>query len=672
MGPIEIEGPDGSVVEFPEGTDDATISRVMAETYGGPNGAAASSPPAAEAPAPGGPAYGSEGTFDRSWEGVTDEQRAAYQALSDSEGIKADQPVGSDGNPLLVGADMSPEALDKLKQDGVTFIDREGRWNRKAHDGLGLFVGAARPFVNVGNWVEGGIEKVAGEEAADAFHGIRPEYTTQEGLDGLTEAAATAGFRPGKVGQFAGAAVSSVPVGLLTRNPWLAGAADGALNSNATDAKGLAADTAVGAIAGRAGEGAARMLGSAISPTVRPGLRRQLDAGVTPSPGQLLGGAFHKAEDATTGIFGIGELTGGSQRRARESFNRGGFQRPLSKVGVELPSEDMTTHRMVEFTQDALSDAYDELIPQLDVRLDQGFQGAFRNLDAMARNLNADGRGMWDSFIQNEFAPRFNNVPGPANGRITGESYKELESILSKEVRDFRSSPSPHDRRYASALRELQTELREMAARANPDHAERLQNINAAWRELTVLEDATNRAKEGSGGVFTPDQLGQASRAADPSMRRRAAARNQDLFGEYAEDGADLLKQTVGDPGTAQRGLMSALVGAGFLGGGIALKVNPWAVGALAVGAAPYTRVGNRLFTAAMTQRPRGITDPIREGLDAAAPFVGQGAALAATTGRADSRDNRRDGDRLEAIRQAEEQFPVEEQLPAADLEGLY
>lgn len=29
--PIEIELPDGSIAEFPEGTDDATIERVLAQ-----------------------------------------------------------------------------------------------------------------------------------------------------------------------------------------------------------------------------------------------------------------------------------------------------------------------------------------------------------------------------------------------------------------------------------------------------------------------------------------------------------------------------------------------------------------------------------------------------------------------------------------------------------------
>ena len=34
---IEIEAPDGTIVEFPDGMSDEEISSVMAKTYGGPS-----------------------------------------------------------------------------------------------------------------------------------------------------------------------------------------------------------------------------------------------------------------------------------------------------------------------------------------------------------------------------------------------------------------------------------------------------------------------------------------------------------------------------------------------------------------------------------------------------------------------------------------------------------
>lgn len=660
MDPIEIEGPDGAVIEFPAGTDDATIQQAMAAAY--------PSPPAGEAPAAqGGPRYGEAGTFERTWEGLTPAQVEAYQKFHDENGgIQSNQPAGTDGNPLLVGDDMSPEDMQKLVDDGATFIDREGRMNRKADDLYGLYTGLQRPAINVGNWIEGGIKKVAGEGAAEAFHDIRPYHTTQEAADEMEQLARGANVRAGRGGQLLGQAASAIPATILTRNPWLAGAVEGGLSSTAQDAKGLAMDAGFGAVTNRLGDGAVRMLGGVVSPNVAPGTQRLLDSGVTPSPGQLLGGGFHKAEDATTGVLGLGELTGGSQRQAAASYNRGAFNRPLERLGMKAP-EGLNTHQMVDFTQQALDDAYNEVIPRLNVRLDRDFMTDFQDLDNMSQGLSADQKGMWDNLIQREVAPRFNSAQGPANGRITGDSFKELESILGREARDFRASPSPHDRRYAAAVRELQSSIRDMAARQNPEDAATLQGINQSYRELTILEDATNAAREGGGGQFTPDQLGRASRAADSTMRRRASARNEDIYGQYAEDGAALLNRTVNDSGTASRGAMTTALAAGFFGGKVAVAVNPWAVALLGAGALPYTRVGNRVFTAAVTARPRSITDPIRQGLDASAPFAGQLAAMTNTMTRNENRASRAEDEEINA---ALGYGPESE--GAADLEGLY
>lgn len=671
MDPIEVEGPDGSVVEFPAGTDDATIQRVMAETYGGPQ---QGGQPAAEAQPRTGPSYGERGTFDRTWEGLSPAQIEAYKKFAEEQGgIQANQPVGTDGNPILVGPDMSDEDMQRLIDSEVTYIDRDGQFNRKAHQIYGAYRGAQRPAINALNWLEGGIGAVAGEDAKEAVHDWRKEnlyYTTQESADELEQLARGAGFRAGGAGQMAGMAVTGIPAAILTRNPWVAGGVEAALNSSAQDAKGLAMDTAFGAVAGRLGEGAARAAGAVISPQIAEGTQRLIRQGVTPSPGQLLGGIAHRAEDATTGILGLGELTGGAQDRAVQSFNSGGFRRALGRVGQDLPDEgrNMTSHQMADFSQQTLDDAYADVINRLDnIRLDQDFLQDFRNLDQMASGLNAEGRDMWERLIREQVAPMFNNVPGAANGRISGQAFKDLESILGQEVRDFRASASPHDRRYSNAVRELQASLRDMAARHHPEEAGRLADINSAYRELVVLEDAVNMAREGTSGRFTPDQLGRASRN---QATRRIKARNEDIFGEYADDAANLLNRTVGDSGTASRAAMTTAMAAGFFGGKIALSVNPWAVAALAAGAIPYTRQGNRLFTAAVTSRPRAITDPIREGLEFAAPYLGQSAAMANTLSRDQSRMRHSEDEAINAALDAEDAAYM--QGPAADLEGLY
>lgn len=650
MDPIIVVGPDGVENEFPAGTDDATISAAMAAAYpppgegGAPQEQAGPTHQLARDPLkPDRIALDETAGFNPDWP-----SHATYAKMAEDGEINPNFPEGTDQNPYTIPPGMSDDAIQELIERGVTFIDAEGRVQRKADDLYGLYVGMARPAVNTMNWLENGIDAagdfVGAEGAGEAFHDWRLQNTfhaTQEGMDSLEAQARQVGVRPGRGGQVAGSVVATAPLAAATRNPWLLGAAEGALTSNAQDAAGLARDTAFGAVVGKGGDVAARALGSAIRPNINPATRRLVEEGVEVSPGQLLGGLAHRTEDATTGVPALGDIPNSAQRRAQESVAHVAVQRPLTSIGVELPRNIQSTHDAIDFAQREIGQAYDDLIPQLDLRLDPNFATDFRSLDAAVRNMQDPQVQQWERLIQNEVMPRFNSIPGTANGRITGESFKELESILGKEVRDFSSGlASPHDRRYASAVRELQAQLRDMLARNNPAQAERLQSINDAYRQLSVLEDAAQSAPAGARGRFTPQQLDAAARRADPSVRRRAHARGDSLFQDLSQDAGEVMARTVNDSGTATRGAMTAALGAAFLGQTMNISVNPWALGALTMGALPYNRQGGRIFTSMMTQRP--------EFAGAARRVVDNNSWLAALTASANNSVDRNEG-RLEA-----------------------
>lgn len=633
MDPIEIEAPDGSIVEFPAGTDDATIQAAMAEAY--PADPDSLTPPEPASDETGQDQRGlnvdADGNigYERTWEGVNELQAAEIQRMMQEGTYMGGAAPGTNDNPFVIPEDFSDTEMKQLIERGVTFIDREGRQQRKSDPEYGLYVGMARPAINTMNWLESGVRAV-NEGAGEAFSDFRDEnmrYTTQEGYDELEAESRRVGVRPGRAEQVVGSMAATAPLALATRNPWLLGAAEGALTSNAQDAGGLARDTAFGAVVGKGGDMAVRGLGSIVSPNINPATRRLVEEGTEVSPGQLMGGVAHQMEDAMTGIPALGEIPNAAQRRALETMNQTAIQRPMTALGVELPRNLRSTHEAIDFAQQAATDAYEDLIPRLQVRLDQDFATEFRTLNAGVQNMNAAQVDQWTKLINNEVMPRFNAAMGPANGRITGESFKELESILSREVRDFTApNASPHDRRYASAVRELQSQLRDMLARNNPAHAERLQSINDAYRQLTVLEDAAQAAPAGSRGQFTPHILEQAARRADPSVRRRATARGDALFQDLSQDAGEVMRRTVNDSGTATRGAVSAGLGAALLGTTLNVSINPWAVGALALGAIPYNRTGNRLFTAAMMRRPDWAAGA-REFLDSNARLGGMFAA---------------------------------------------
>ena len=636
MDPIEIEAPDGTIVEFPAGTSDDVIAQAMAAQFGGPD------QPAEDLP---GLSQREDGTIRTrdTWAGVNEAQARRYQEDVEAGKIDPRAPEGSPSNPYVIPAGgLSEEAMAQLNEQGKSYITLEGEVMNRPDEMLGFQAGVMQPLDNAAGWLESGAEKIGlPVDAINAFgESLGMAGSAEEARNdreiALAQAAAE-GRVPGKIGQVAGNVAATIPLSFVTKNPWALGAGEAALTSNADTAGGLAADVALGALSGKVGDVAVKSIGTAINPMLGDVQRRLVDQGVELSPGQLLGGLSHKAEDASTGIWGIGDVLNESQRRAQHSMNRVAVQRPLTDLGVEIPQRvaNGSVHDMVGFAQGAVSQAYDDLIPQLDIRLDQQFGQQFRPLYQSVMNGNEVYARQFHNLIENEIKPRFNSVPGAANGRMTGESFKEIDEILKKEVRDYTGiNANPNDRRYADAVRELRSQFMDMLARTNPQAAGRLNAVNGAYRQLAVLESAANMAPAGRRGSFTAAQLETAARNADPSVRRRAAAAGDALFQDLSQDAGEVMTRTVADSGTATRGAMTALVGAGLFGGAIKLNINPWAVGAIAAGAAAYSRPGNRLFTAALSRRP-SFAGPIRQAVDSNSYL----AALASSSSNTQDRD---------------------------------
>lgn len=74
--------------------------------------------------------------------------------------------------------------------------------------------------------------------------------------------------KPGTAGKITGEVAASIPLAMVTRNPWLIGGATGALTSDSDTVGGTARDAAIGAVGGKAGEVAASGLGSVVSKAV--------------------------------------------------------------------------------------------------------------------------------------------------------------------------------------------------------------------------------------------------------------------------------------------------------------------------------------------------------------------------------------------------------------------
>lgn len=554
--PIRVEAPDKTIVEFPDGTDDATINSAMAKAYGG----------------------GTKGQAD---------QEAA--------------PESTGAAPL------------------------------KANQVLGFQKGLKVPLDNAAVALEAGARKIGlPVDQINAFLGGPSAKEAAQATKDDVAAAETRGERPGTAGQIAGGMVAAAPILAVTKNPWAAGAAIGATQSEAETLGGRAADAGFGAVTGGAGDIALRGLGTVVKPQINKMAQALLDRGVELTPGQIAGGVAHRLEDASRSMPILGDLIGNAQNRANDSFSKAALNEALAPLGLKIPKSVQAGHDAVAYTQKAISDAYDAVLPKLQVKVDPTLRQDVGNLVQLAAGMPDKYVKQFDTLLKNEVVRRFG-----ANGTMTGNTFKEVEEILGREVKDFGTgNASPHDRRYADAVRELQSQLREAAARATPQAAELLKNINAGFGKLAIIEPA---AANSPTGVVNATGLKNAVVNADKSSRKRTAASGGARLQALAKAGTGRMTQTVPDSGTATRGIVNAATGAALFGAGLKMSVNPLLATALALGAGAYTKGGGSVVRALMTQRPE-FAAPLRALIERGALPAGVGSSVATTQQRNQAR----------------------------------
>lgn len=174
-------------------------------------------------------------------------------------------------SPPVQPAQKGPAAPAKPKSDEV----------------LGFAKGVMTPLDNAATWVEGAVGRLpwasglipgvgpalAGAKVVDALGRALGMPTAAQAKTSHTQAVAQAkqqGRVPGKIGEFAGNVVGTLPTAMLPGGVIAQGAAAGALLSDAKDVKGVATDAAIGAAGAKVGDIAFRGVGGAVKKALKP------------------------------------------------------------------------------------------------------------------------------------------------------------------------------------------------------------------------------------------------------------------------------------------------------------------------------------------------------------------------------------------------------------------
>lgn len=392
------------------------------------------------------------------------------------------------------------------------------------------------------------------------------------------------------------------------------GAANGALTpvtdggDNYWGQKGSQVGT--GALVG----GIASPLASALAKGVAGvgGLAQQklADAGVTMTPGQILGGGFARTEDKLTSLPVIGDVIKNAQQRSVQSFNRATYNDVLAPLGQKYSGP--VGSEGVAAVQKTIGSAYDDALSKMTFQAaDPVFQQDVMTLANMAKNLPQAQQNTFMNVLKTQV---FGKVS--PQGVMDGQTLKGAQSELSRIARGYTGDASFDNRQLGAAIGELKNAIDSSLARSNaPDAVQALSNANAAYANFVRLRTAAgSQGAMNNGGVFTAAQLSNAVRNADKSVGKGATATGNALMQDLATSGQQVLGAKYPDSGTAGRSLVGLLAGAAaghaFLP---AEAMVPAAVGAGLV-AAPYSAVGQRLTQGLLMSRPAGA-QALAEGI---------------------------------------------------------
>jgi hypothetical protein len=402
--------------------------------------------------------------------------------------------------------------------------------------------------------------------------------------------------RGGATGNVLGQVATALPTMLIPGANTLVGAGAigggvGALSPTATGESRMG-NAAMGAAGGVAGQAAGMALSRVLNPQTSKAARQLLDDGITPTPGQILGGGAQRMESAMESLPVVGQGIKQAKGRAVKEFNMAAINRALSPIGQRV---DDIGHAGMQAAKNKIDDAYAAALTQLPkVDFDQGFDDALRTIQDMTTTLPADKQAQFASIIKQQLTDKMT----PAK-TLSGESFKQVESGIKRFAREFRSSPDFDQRQLGDALNAVVAELRDVAARNSPKAAEALKQADSSYAMLLRLEKAASMQGTPD-GVFSAAQLGNAVRGMDNSLRKGAIARGQGLMQDMTTAGRQVLGESLPNSGTADR-LLNTL----FLGGGYA--IDPMLAGAAVTGRGLYTTPAQKAIAALLAGRPMAM-----------------------------------------------------------------
>lgn len=401
------------------------------------------------------------------------------------------------------------------------------------------------------------------------------------------------------------------------------GAGMGAANSlftPVTDASRPYADQKLAQSLISAGVGAAApavtaAVGNAVRGVTDPVRQRLAQAGVTMTPGQILGGAYQATENKLTSIPVLGDMIRNAQRRSIQDFNRSTYQNALDPIGAQLPDNLGAGSQGVAYVRNQIGNVYNSIEPRATFTADQNFAA---DLAGIRNSLSQEAPGalpQFDNIVQNQITGKLNG--GSMNGAQWGDTRSMIDRIARNQIR---GDASADQWAINGALGDLNDAINAGVGRASqPSVLQDLQRANAAYAQYKQIERAAGlKGARDAGNVFTPAQYSNGVGNGATAFQK---ATNSGLNGQFANDATSVLGQTYPDSGTVGRSLLSLGLGAAAGHAMAPGVVAPAAIG-IGAGSLPYTALGQRAMQGLLMNRPT-FAAPAGNAITNSGPMIG-------------------------------------------------
>jgi hypothetical protein len=248
-------------------------------------------------------------------------------------------------------------------------------------------------------------------------------------------------------------------------------------------------------------------------------------------------------EDKAMSRPGVGAAIASGRERTMQTFNSAAVDEVLKPLGVRVPAPIKPGADRIAFAKDAISRAYDQVIPNLTLQLDPA-QFAQRVAPKVA-TLEPAQLAQFQKVISATLA---NTRAVGAKG--SGQAIKDAQGEIRRLASGYSRGQSQAERDLGRALWAADEELTAALIAQNPRWAPQLQKVNEAYRGYRTVADAASRADD---GLFNTGQLKQSVRRGDRSKNKDATARGEAFMWEFANDARNVIPSRTPNSGTADR-----------------------------------------------------------------------------------------------------------------------